>query len=248
MFAAAVMGGMSGVVSGAVSGVTRRVGGRVVTASNTAAVPIIAKLASAAPSAAGNKKKGPTLAQAKEINAFLASVERRAFKHAAYAVRDDDAALDIVQDSMMKLTESYADKPANELPMLFTRILQNTILDHFRRTKTRNQYVTNFSSLGGAEADDDFDVLEILESQDSAIGKDQPLAALEQGEAMGAIEEALAKLPARQREAFLLRYWEDMDTAETAATMGCSEGSVKTHCSRAVHALQGLLRQKGITL
>jgi RNA polymerase sigma-70 factor (ECF subfamily) len=143
------------------------------------------------PKLAPKQKKGPTLAQAKEINAFLASVERRAFKHAAYAVRDDDAALDIVQDSMMKLTESYADKPAAELPMLFTRILQNTILDYFRRTKTRNQYVTNFSSLGGAEADDDFDVLEILESQDSAVGKDQPLAALEQGQAMGAIEEAL---------------------------------------------------------
>ncbi|MBL8309693.1 MAG: RNA polymerase sigma factor [Burkholderiales bacterium] len=188
------------------------------------------------------------MAQAKEINAFLASVERRAFKQAAYAVRDDDAAADIVQDAMMKLTESYADKPAGELPMLFTRILQNTILDHFRRTKTRNQYTTNFSSLGGADADDDFDPLEILESQDSAVGKDQPLAALEQGQAMGAIEEALARLPARQREAFLLRYWEDMDTAETAQVMGCSEGSVKTHCSRAVHALQGLLRHKGITL
>jgi RNA polymerase sigma-70 factor, ECF subfamily len=215
------------------------------------AVPIIAKLQSAFASpdtAKTTTKKGPTLAQAKEINAFLASVERRAFKHAAYAVRDDDAAMDIVQDSMMKLTESYSDKPANELPMLFTRILQNTILDHFRRTKTRNQYVTNFSSLAGANADDDFDVLEILESQDSAIGKDQPLAALEQVQAMAAIEEAIAKLPARQREAFLLRYWEDMDTAETATTMGCSEGSVKTHCSRAVAALQGLLRQKGITL
>ena len=214
-------------------------------------VPIIAQLQSAfASSGLGltKTKKGPTLAQAKEINAFLASVERRAFKHAAYAVRDDDHAMDIVQDSMMKLTESYSDKRAAELPMLFTRILQNTILDHFRRTKTRNQYVTNFSSLGGANADDDFDPLEILESQDSAIGHDQPLAALEQGEAMGAIEEALAKLPARQREAFLLRYWEDMDTAETAATMGCSEGSVKTHCSRAVRALQGLLLQKGITL
>ena len=129
-------------------------------------VPIIAQLQSAfASSGLGltKTKKGPTLAQAKEINAFLASVERRAFKHAAYAVRDDDHAMDIVQDSMMKLTESYSDKPAAELPMLFTRILQNTILDHFRRTKTRNQYVTNFSSLGGANADDDFDPLEILE-------------------------------------------------------------------------------------
>jgi RNA polymerase sigma-70 factor (ECF subfamily) len=211
-------------------------------------MPIIAQLQAGLSTLTGTKKKGPTLAQAKEINVFLASVERRAFKHAAYATRDDDAALDIVQDSMMKLTESYADKPANELPMLFTRILQNTILDHFRRTKTRNQYTTNFSSLGGANADEDFDVLEILEAQDSAIGKDQPLAALEQTQSMAAIEEALQKLPARQREAFLLRYWEDMDTAETATTMGCSEGSVKTHCSRAVRALQGLLRQKGITL
>lgn len=231
MFAAVVAGGISVNLAGS--------------------VPIIAKLQSALSSpdkAKATTKKGPTLAQAKEINAFLASVERRAFKHAAYAVRDDDHAMDIVQDSMMKLTESYSDKPANELPMLFTRILQNTILDHFRRTKTRNQYVTNFSSLAGANADDDFDVLEILESQDSAIGKDQPLAALEQVEAMDAIEQAIAKLPARQREAFLLRYWEDMDTAETASTMGCSEGSVKTHCSRAVNALQGLLRQKGITL
>ena len=193
-------------------------------------------------------KKGTTLAQAKEINAFLASVERRAFKHAAFTTRDDDAAMDIVQDSMMKLTENYSEKPAEELPLLFTRILQNTILDHFRRTKTRNQHTVNFSSLGGAGADDDFDPLEILDAQDSAIGRDQPLAALEQVKSMAAIEEALAKLPMRQRQAFLLRYWEDNDTADTAQIMGCSEGSVKTHCSRAVMALQGLLRQKGITL
>lgn len=211
------------------------------------AMPIIAQL-TAVPARLPRKKKGPTLAQAKEISAFLASVERRAFKHAAYAVRDDDAALDIVQDAMLKLTESYADKPAEELPPLFTRILQNAILDHFRRNKTRNQYTTNFSSLGGADADDDFDPLEILEAQDGAIANEQPLAALEQREAMQEIEAALQQLSARQREAFLLRYWEDMDTAETAAVMGCSEGSVKVHCSRAVHALQGLLRQKGITL
>lgn len=213
-------------------------------------LPIISKRNKTATLTAASKpiKKGPTLAQATEINAFLASVERRAFKHAAFTTRDDDAAADIVQDSMMKLTENYADKPAAELPMLFTRILQNTILDHFRRTKTRAQYTTNFSSLGGANADEDFDPLEFLETQDSAVGRDQPLAALEQAESMGAIEEALTKLPARQRQAFLLRYWEDHDTAETASIMGCSEGSVKTHCSRAVQALQGLLSQKGITL
>jgi RNA polymerase sigma-70 factor, ECF subfamily len=149
---------------------------------------------------------------------------------------------------MMKLSDSYSDKPIEEIPPLFTRILQNTILDHFRRTKTRSQYTINFSDLGSAEADDDFDPLEILEAEDSAIGRDQPLAALEQVQSMGAIEDALAKLPLRQRQAFLLRYWEDHDTAETAQIMGCSEGSVKTHCSRAVQALQGLLRQKGIAL
>jgi RNA polymerase sigma-70 factor, ECF subfamily len=149
---------------------------------------------------------------------------------------------------MMKLCDSYSDKPIEELPMLFTRILQNTILDHFRRTKTRSQYTVNFSDLGSAEAGDDFDPLEILEGEAGAIGKDEPLASLEQTQSMAAIEEALQKLPARQRQAFLLRYWEDHDTAETAQIMGCSEGSVKTHCSRAVQAMQGLLRQKGIAL
>ncbi len=148
----------------------------------------------------------------------------------------------------MKLTESYAGKPAEELPLLFTRILQNTIFDFFRRQKTRQQHSTNFSDLVDAEADEDFDPLEILEAEEGAIQREQPLAALEQARALDAIEEALQKLPARQRQAFLLRYWEDLDTAETAAIMGCSEGSVKTHCSRAVHALQDLLRQKGITL
>ncbi len=164
-----------------------------------------------------------------------------------YAVRDEEAALDIAQDAMFKLVESYGDKPAEELPPLFTRILQNAILDWFRRQKTRNQHLSNFSDLAEA-GDEDFDPLDVLEAEDSAIGRDQPLAALEQTEAMTAIEDALEKLPFRQRQAFLLRYWEDLDTAETAAVMGCSEGSVKTHCSRAVQALQGLLRQKGISL
>jgi RNA polymerase sigma-70 factor (ECF subfamily) len=190
----------------------------------------------------------PHLATLPEISAFLAEVERRAFKQAVYAVRDDDAALDIVQDAMMRLTEKYADKPAAELPMLFQRILQNAIHDHFRRQKVRSAWTTVLSALGKGDAkDDDFDPLEtIAAKQDSNIPVD-PADQLQQVQVVAQIEQALARLPARQREAFLLRYWEELDVAETAAAMGCSEGSVKTHCSRAVHALAAMLKAQGVT-
>jgi RNA polymerase sigma-70 factor, ECF subfamily len=189
------------------------------------------------------------LATHQEIAAFLADVERRAFKQAMFAVRDDDAALDIVQDAMLKLTEKYADKPAPELPMLFQRILQNTIHDHFRRQKVRSTWTVLLSAFGErGEKDDDYDPLETLPAKsDSNVAAD-PAAQLEQAQIVRLVEQALARLPARQREAFLLRYWEELDVAETAAAMGCSEGSVKTHCSRAVHALAELLSAKGVKL
>jgi RNA polymerase sigma-70 factor (ECF subfamily) len=188
------------------------------------------------------------LATYQEIAAFLAGVERRAFKQAMFAVRDEDAALDIVQDAMLKLTEKYAEKPPSELPMLFQRILQNTIHDHFRRQKVRSTWTTVLSALGkGAEKDDDYDPLEtIAAKQDTNIPVD-PADQLQQVQIVALVEQALARLPARQREAFLLRYWEELDVSETAAAMGCSEGSVKTHCSRAVHALAGMLKAKGLT-
>jgi len=166
-----------------------------------------------------------------------------------FAVREEEAALDIVQDAMLKLTEKYAEKPAGELPMLFQRILQNTIHDHFRRQKVRSAWTTLLSQLGRREEkDEDFDPLETLEAKSHSNATVDPAIQLEQGEIMGMIEQALAKLPARQREAFLLRYWEEFDVAETAAAMGCSEGSVKTHCSRAVHALAEILKAKGVAL
>ncbi len=166
-----------------------------------------------------------------------------------FATRDEDAALDIVQDAMLKLTEKYADKPAVELPMLFARILQNGIYDHFRRQKVRNTWTTLLSALGkGDEKDDDFDPLETLQAKSDSNAVDDPARQLEQAQVLRHIEQALSKLPARQREAFLLRYWEELDVAETAAAMGCSEGSVKTHCSRAVHALASALASKGIKL
>jgi len=180
---------------------------------------------------------------------LLANVERRAFKQAMFAVRDEDAALDIVQDAMLKLTENYSQKPASELPMLFQRILQNAIHDHFRRQKVRSTWTTLLSALGHRDdKDDDYDPLETLQSRtDTNISAD-PAANAEQTQTVRMIEQALASLPARQREAFLLRYWEELDVAETAAAMGCSEGSVKTHCSRAVHALAEMLKARGITL
>ena len=188
------------------------------------------------------------LATHQEISLFLAEIERRAFKQAMFAVRDEDSALDIVQDAMLKLTEKYAGKPPAELPMLFQRILQNTIHDHFRRQKVRSTWTTLLSALGkGDDKDDEFDPLESLPAKSASTQLADPAIQLEQSQVVAAVEAALARLPMRQREAFLLRYWEELDVAETAAAMGCSEGSVKTHCSRAVHALAEMLRAKGIT-
>ena len=188
------------------------------------------------------------MAQSQELSDFLAQVERRAFKQAAYAVRDDHAALDIVQDAMLKLAENYSQRPVEEFPMLFQRILQNAIRDYFRRQKVRNLWTTLFSSFTfGHDDDDDHDVLETLAPHGDE-GRNNPQNEVERAQTLKLIEAAVQKLPQRQREAFVLRYWEDMDVAETAAIMGCSEGSVKTHCSRAVHTLAAALGTKGIGL
>jgi RNA polymerase sigma-70 factor, ECF subfamily len=188
------------------------------------------------------------LATRKELSDFLASVERRAFKQCVYAVHEDEAALDIVQDSMMKLAEKYADRPPAELPLLFQRILQNGVRDHFRRGKVRSTWTTLLSNLGMGGDDDESDPLETMDVDAHTNIPASPADRLEQSQVMGAIEEAIRGLPDRQREAFMLRYWEELDVSETAKAMGCSEGSVKTHCSRATHALAKILKAKGITL
>jgi RNA polymerase sigma-70 factor (ECF subfamily) len=188
------------------------------------------------------------LASEKELNDFLQSVESRAFKRTVYAVRDEEAALDIVQDAMIRLAQSYADRPAAEWPMLFQRILSNATLDWFRRQKVRNAVLQNFSDLEArADEDDISDILETLIPADK-IGTESASDTVARAQILLSIEEELTKLPTRQREAFLLRYWEELDVSETAAAMGCSDGSVKTHCSRAVHALAKALKAKGIEL
>lgn len=163
-----------------------------------------------------------------------------------FAVRDDDAALDIVQDAMLRLAEKYGDRPADELPLLFHRIVQNAIRDWYRRQKVRSLWTTLLSSLYPGHGDEDeSDPLETLAAAQGAQ-QQTPADELEGAQVLEIIEQALSKLPARQREAFLMRYWEELDVAETAIAMGCSEGSVKTHCSRAARALESALKAHGI--
>ncbi len=186
------------------------------------------------------------MATEQELSDFLKSVEKRAFKRSIYHVRNEESALDIVQDSMMKLAEHYGHKPADELPMLFQRILSNCTLDWFRRQKSRGALFSNMSDFESGSEDGEFDLLETLNLQDSSEQTESAEKSHSRAQILHEIENEIQELPARQREAFLMRYWEEMDVAETAAAMGCSEGSVKTHCSRAVQALSKALSAKGI--
>ena len=175
-----------------------------------------------------------TLQSEAKLNRFLADVEKRALRIAEISVRDRDEALDLVQDAMIKLARNYAAKPADEWTPLFYRILQNGIRDWQRRQTVRNRVMVWF---GRGNDDNDYDP--VAAAPDPAgRAPDEELAS---HEAMQGLEEALGELPARQREAFMLRTFEGLDVAGTAAAMGCSQGSVKTHYSRAVHSLRDTL-------
>jgi RNA polymerase sigma-70 factor (ECF subfamily) len=161
-------------------------------------------------------------------------------------VRDDHLALDIVQDAMLKLTEKYAARPPGEFPLLFHRILQTTILDFHRRRKVRSTWILPLASLLGSPDDDDADPLETVQGADDTRASEVPAEQAERSQVLASIEKGLERLPARQRQAFLLRYWEELDVAAVAKIMGCSEGSVKTHCSRATRALSEMLGKQGL--
>lgn len=189
------------------------------------------------------------MATNKELSHFLESIERRAFKQAIYAIRNQESAFDIVQDAMTKLAEKYGDKPIEEIPLLFQCILQTTIFDYFRREKVRNAWLTLFSSMSSRkEGNDDFDILDNLNPEEGSGAAESSADVMERGQILAILDAEIQKLPTRQREAFLMRYWEEMDVAETASVMGCSEGSVKTHCSRATHALALSLKKLGVHL
>lgn len=169
------------------------------------------------------------------LEQFLAQVEKRAFKIAQIGLRNEDDALDAVQDSMMKLVQAYGARPEEEWRPLFFRILANRIRDLQRRRTVRGRIIA-WLPLRDAEDDDDFDPIAQAPSPEVT-----PARRLELDEAIGALETAVADLPPRQQQAFLLRNFEGLDVAETASAMGCSEGSVKTHYFRALEALRARL-------
>jgi RNA polymerase sigma-70 factor (ECF subfamily) len=180
--------------------------------------------------------EGAVLEQTRELDKFLAEIERRAFRMAQVALRDPDDAMDAVQDAMLKLARNYASRPSSEWRPLFYRILENGIRDIQRRRSVRKRFMV---WLPGPKEDPDNEAQDPLENV--ADGGTAVPERLMQAEAMEKLESSLRELPARQREAFMLRNFEGLDVAETASAMGCSEGSVKTHYSRAVHTLRDQL-------
>ncbi len=174
------------------------------------------------------------LEQRAAMERFLAGIERRAFLMARLAVRNEDDALDIVQDAMFRLVRHYAGAPAEEWPLLFFRILRNRITDHQRRGLVRRRLTAWFA---GSDEDGDRDPIASV----PAPAAEEPPSQAAAAEILTALQAAIAQLPARQQEAFLLRTLEGLDVAATAAAMRCSQGSVKTHYSRAVRSLRKIL-------
>lgn len=178
-------------------------------------------------------RRGDLLDTAAQLNRFLAAVERRAFRIAQMALRDAEDALDVVQEAMFTLARRYAGRPEAEWPPLFYRILQSRIRDCQRRRAVRSRVLSFF---GGQREFEEAPPDPVEGAPDPAGG--DPAERLAGFEAVQALEQALAALPGRQRQAFVLRILEGLDVADTARAMGCSEGSVKTHLSRAVHSLR----------
>ena len=182
-------------------------------------------------------REGALISRA-EIESFLRDVEARAYRIALVHIRDRDEALDIVQDAMIRLVQRYSNRPSEEWPPLFYRILQNRIRDVQRRRAVRSRVLSFF---GGTASEEEYDPL----VEAPAPRSESPLEQVTSDDAMRALEQALNELPARQREAFMLRNFEGLDVAQTAVAMSCTEGSVKTHYSRAVHRLRVVLSEHG---
>lgn len=201
--------------------------------STTAATLGVVYSTPAATSGPGNLAASTT--ESRALDAFLAGIERKAFKIAQLALRNEDDALDAVQDAMLSLVRSYAARPSEEWKPLFYRILDNRVRDIQRRRTVRGRLMA-WLPASQVEADAADDPIAELATQEPAV-----VDKLQMDEAIGVLEERIAALPARQRQAFLLRNFEGLDVAATARAMGCSEGSVKTHYFRALQTLRAEL-------
>ena len=179
----------------------------------------------------GREQEDGVLDQRRAMDRFLSGVERRAYRIAVIAVRNKDDALDIVQDAMIRLTRSYAHRADTEWAPIFHRILQNRISDQQRHQSVRRRVLTWFTKY------DDVDTFDPIAQAPDPLTV-QPDRQLALDDAMIALESAVGQLPPRQQQAFLLRTIECLDVAATARAMGCSDGSVKTHYSRAVRSLR----------
>jgi RNA polymerase sigma-70 factor (ECF subfamily) len=158
---------------------------------------------------------------------------------AYFATGSQDDALDIVQDAMLKLVKLYRDRSEQEWRILFHKILQSRIRDWYRRGALRRSlHVFLGGTAKNASVEEETgDPIQQLPDTSGA----SPARQFANEQAMHSLESALRELPLRQQQALLLRIWEGLDVAQTAQAMGCSEGSVKTHYSRAVHTLRNIL-------
>lgn len=178
------------------------------------------------------------MATQKEIEKFFKENEKKAFRKINFQLHNEEDALDVVQDAMIKLVQNYQDKPIGEMPMLFNTILHNCFVDFVRRKNFEDKNFQNFDDI---DSEDSSGLIDNI-SFENGYFEDNLENALSSKQSIKLIEEGLKKLPARQSEAFLLRYWEDLSVEETAKIMDCSEGSVKTHCFRAIQSLKEILK------
>jgi RNA polymerase sigma-70 factor (ECF subfamily) len=183
--------------------------------------------------------KENTLDKTQALDQFLAGIERKAFKIAEIAVGNREEALDIVQDSMLGLVQKYADRPSEEWTPLFYRILQSRIRDWYRKNKVRSRWM---SWLTFRKQDDDQEQEDPVQGLADPVAR-EPMQTVANENAIEKLEAAIQKLPARQQQAFMLRAWEGLNVADTAIAMACSQGSVKTHYSRAVNTLRKELEE-----
>lgn len=168
------------------------------------------------------------------LEEFLREVERRAYRSAILSTKKSADALDIVQDSMLQLVQYYGHKSASEWPLLFQRILQHRIMDWHRQQSRHKKWFWKKAINESEDEDDELNNIVDEREQD-------PAELLVRASDIQCVLSALEKLSLRQRQVFLLRAWEGFNVQETAETMGCSEGSVKTHYFRALQSIREYL-------